>query len=312
MTSNSNLFSVLGHSQLTSFKMVESTAPALKHKKKDKASKGKKPSSKGKERAANPASATEAVEEVKTTAGNAAAAASAEGGLEPYIDEEHPEDAPAPKRLSRDDQIEHDAGNTPVAVMPEASTSKGLQTEEDSLAAFAAASIAGPVDGQSAAPANFDTDFASLGLSEQTSNAIKEMGFTKMTEVQARCIPPLMTGRDVLGAAKTGSGKTLAFLIPAVEMLNKLMFKPRNGKHTRLGLGSCTVHRTNGRFYQVPVSLSSRLLANWLFKSSVWRKSYASITIKLVPSLWEEQIARLKQKSWPRESTYSSAHQAAF
>jgi ATP-dependent RNA helicase DDX18/HAS1 len=39
-----------------------------------------------------------------------------------------------------------------------------------------------------------------------------------------------MTGRDILGAAKTGSGKTLAFLIPAVEMLHKLSFKPRNGK----------------------------------------------------------------------------------
>ena len=36
--------------------------------------------------------------------------------------------------------------------------------------------------------------------------------------------------RDLLGAAKTGSGKTLAFLIPAVELLFKLQFKPRNGR----------------------------------------------------------------------------------
>jgi ATP-dependent RNA helicase DDX18/HAS1 len=72
-------------------------------------------------------------------------------------------------------------------------------------------------------------DFESLDLSEPTRKAIKEMGFTKMTEVQARTIPPLMAGRDVLGAAKTGSGKTLAFLVPAVEMLHKLKFKPRNG-----------------------------------------------------------------------------------
>ena len=35
---------------------------------------------------------------------------------------------------------------------------------------------------------------------------------------------------DLLGAAKTGSGKTLAFLLPAVELLYKLNFKPRNGK----------------------------------------------------------------------------------
>jgi ATP-dependent RNA helicase DDX18/HAS1 len=33
-----------------------------------------------------------------------------------------------------------------------------------------------------------------------------------------------------MGAARTGSGKTLAFLIPAVELLNKLKFMPRNGK----------------------------------------------------------------------------------
>ncbi|KAJ2689897.1 ATP-dependent RNA helicase [Coemansia spiralis] len=71
--------------------------------------------------------------------------------------------------------------------------------------------------------------FDSVPLSEQTQRAIKEMGFSKMTEVQARTIPPLLAGRDVLGAAKTGSGKTLSFLIPAIELLSKLKFKPRNG-----------------------------------------------------------------------------------
>lgn len=36
--------------------------------------------------------------------------------------------------------------------------------------------------------------------------------------------------RDLLAAAKTGSGKTLRFLIPAVELIVKLKFMPRNGK----------------------------------------------------------------------------------
>ncbi|KAI9484232.1 MAG: P-loop containing nucleoside triphosphate hydrolase protein [Benjaminiella poitrasii] len=72
-------------------------------------------------------------------------------------------------------------------------------------------------------------NFSSLECCERTKKAITELGFPKMTEVQARTIPPLMAGRDVLGAAKTGSGKTLAFLIPAVEMLYRLKFKPRNG-----------------------------------------------------------------------------------
>jgi ATP-dependent RNA helicase DDX18/HAS1 len=71
--------------------------------------------------------------------------------------------------------------------------------------------------------------FTDLNLSERTMKAISEMGFTKMTEIQRRGIPPLLAGKDVLGAAKTGSGKTLAFLIPAVEMLYSLKFKPRNG-----------------------------------------------------------------------------------
>lgn len=71
--------------------------------------------------------------------------------------------------------------------------------------------------------------FGELELSQPTLKTIERMGFTTMTSVQARTIPPLLAGRDVLGAAKTGSGKTLAFLIPAIERLHSLKFKPRNG-----------------------------------------------------------------------------------
>ena len=56
--------------------------------------------------------------------------------------------------------------------------------------------------------------FMDLNLSSKTMQAISDMKFEKMTEIQKRGIPPLLAGRDVLGAAKTGSGKTLAFLIP--------------------------------------------------------------------------------------------------
>lgn len=72
--------------------------------------------------------------------------------------------------------------------------------------------------------------FGGMNLSEKTMKAIEGMGFENMTEIQQRAIPPLLAGTDVLGAAKTGSGKTLAFLIPAVELLYSLKFKPRNGK----------------------------------------------------------------------------------
>ncbi|KAJ6984595.1 DEAD-box ATP-dependent RNA helicase 51-like [Populus alba x Populus x berolinensis] len=71
--------------------------------------------------------------------------------------------------------------------------------------------------------------FDSLGLSEPTRKAIQEIGFEYMTQIQARAIPPLLVGKNVLGAARTGSGKTLAFLIPAVELLYNVRFAPRNG-----------------------------------------------------------------------------------
>ncbi|XP_059661635.1 DEAD-box ATP-dependent RNA helicase 51-like [Cornus florida] len=72
--------------------------------------------------------------------------------------------------------------------------------------------------------------FAALPvISELTMNAIKDLGFQYMTQIQARAIPPLLEHKDVLGAARTGSGKTLAFLLPAVELLYQIRFTPRNG-----------------------------------------------------------------------------------
>jgi len=76
-----------------------------------------------------------------------------------------------------------------------------------------------------------DSSFKSLAplVSEATLMGCDDMGFTNMTEIQAQTIPHLLEGRDLVGAAKTGSGKTLAFLIPAVELVYKLKFMPRNG-----------------------------------------------------------------------------------
>ncbi|KAA3672627.1 ATP-dependent RNA helicase DDX18/HAS1 [Paragonimus westermani] len=55
------------------------------------------------------------------------------------------------------------------------------------------------------------------------------MGFTKMTEIQEKCLPHLLEHRDVMACAKTGSGKTLAFIIPVVELMLQLGLQPRNG-----------------------------------------------------------------------------------
>ena len=81
--------------------------------------------------------------------------------------------------------------------------------------------------------AKTDKSFKSLesSVSEDTMNAINDMGFSHMTEIQSLAIPKLLEGRDLRGTAKTGAGKTLAFLIPAVELIHKLSFKPRNGEY---------------------------------------------------------------------------------
>lgn len=101
---------------------------------------------------------------------------------------------------------------------------KVLESKEEKANAVVLAKSA-----SSANPSLSTDEFAQLPINEKTQQAIREMGFVKMTQVQAMCIPVLLEGKDVLGAAKTGSGKTLAFLIPAIEMLLKLNFKARNG-----------------------------------------------------------------------------------
>jgi ATP-dependent RNA helicase DDX18/HAS1 len=71
--------------------------------------------------------------------------------------------------------------------------------------------------------------FSSLPLSEKTQRALQSMSMHRMTQIQAKAIPPLLTGKDLIGAAKTGSGKTLAFLIPIIELLHKSKFTVKNG-----------------------------------------------------------------------------------
>lgn len=111
----------------------------------------------------------------------------------------------------------------------------GEDDEDDDKAPEANGDLGAPSDLPSALGVSLPSTkpepqkFTELNLSERTMKAINGMPYETMTEIQQRTIPPLLAGRDVLGAAKTGSGKTLAFLIPAIEMLHSLRFKPRNG-----------------------------------------------------------------------------------
>jgi ATP-dependent RNA helicase DbpA len=62
-------------------------------------------------------------------------------------------------------------------------------------------------------------EFAGLGLSQALLEVVAELGFEKLTKIQAASIPPLLSGKDLVGHSKTGSGKTLAFALPMLERL---------------------------------------------------------------------------------------------
>ena len=62
--------------------------------------------------------------------------------------------------------------------------------------------------------------FEDLGLRPQILRAVTEMGFEAASPIQARAIPVLMEGRDVIGQAQTGTGKTAAFGIPILEKID--------------------------------------------------------------------------------------------
>lgn len=113
---------------------------------------------------------------------------------------------------------------------PAAVESDAEMAEEEDVTAPEPSSSKVTLDGPPTASTDYErVPFSSLPLSPATLSSIGRMGFETMTEVQARTIPPLLAGKDVLGAARTGSGKTMAFLVPSVEMLNQLRFKPANG-----------------------------------------------------------------------------------
>ena len=61
--------------------------------------------------------------------------------------------------------------------------------------------------------------FAQLQLAPPLSRAVAEMGYTSMTPIQAKAIPPILDGKDLLGAAQTGTGKTAAFTLPLLQRL---------------------------------------------------------------------------------------------
>ena len=65
------------------------------------------------------------------------------------------------------------------------------------------------------APARFDV----LSLDDKLLRAVASQGYATMTPIQAKAIPIVLAGRDVMGAAQTGTGKTAAFSLPLLHKM---------------------------------------------------------------------------------------------
>ncbi|MDO9414920.1 DEAD/DEAH box helicase [Pararhizobium sp.] len=63
------------------------------------------------------------------------------------------------------------------------------------------------------------TTFKDLGLSEHILSTLTSLGFDTPTPIQAKAIPLVMQGNDLIGLAQTGTGKTAAFGLPMIEKL---------------------------------------------------------------------------------------------
>jgi ATP-dependent RNA helicase RhlE len=72
-----------------------------------------------------------------------------------------------------------------------------------------------------------DVNFAGLGIAEPILRALAQENYTTPTPIQARAIPALLAGRDLLGIAQTGTGKTAAFGLPLLQRLSVGHVPPR-------------------------------------------------------------------------------------
>lgn len=89
------------------------------------------------------------------------------------------------------------------------------QNQNDNVAPRTDAAAEKPGDVNSS-----DVLFDDLGLPEDLLAAVKELGFSAPTAIQAAAIPILLRGKDVVGVAQTGTGKTAAFALPLLAHID--------------------------------------------------------------------------------------------
>jgi len=77
------------------------------------------------------------------------------------------------------------------------------------------------------ADTNSTPRFEDLGLGAEILRAVADSGYTTPTPIQARGIPEVLKGRDLIGIAQTGTGKTASFTLPMIEKLGRGRAKAR-------------------------------------------------------------------------------------
>lgn len=63
-------------------------------------------------------------------------------------------------------------------------------------------------------------NFNELEIRKEIKMAVEDLGYEKPSPIQARAIPTMLEGNDVIGQAQTGTGKTAAFSIPILEKID--------------------------------------------------------------------------------------------
>src|SRR6266478_8881138 len=100
-------------------------------------------------------------------------------------------------------------------------------TSTDTLAATEGGIESATSSSSVPSPSGSEVRFESLGLGPQVLRAVADSGYTTPTPIQARGIPPVLAGKDIVGIAQTGTGKTASFVLPMIEILARGRAKAR-------------------------------------------------------------------------------------
>ncbi len=113
--------------------------------------------------------------------------------------------------------------NAAESTTPESTTSK-LMTPGATITVPAETKLdpmpADPMPADATARESAEPTFAELPLHPQVLRAVADQGYDKPTSIQAKIIPCMLDGRDVLAQSQTGTGKTAAFALPILSKVN--------------------------------------------------------------------------------------------